>query len=170
MTVAYSSDEAQTLELAIAMFAASTTWRSLLSAGTSALAKVRIVELDGGLDVTEAEATVNCLGQTITAVAPLLVISSLEHPAEERALASERRSGEFKARLYLAQTAGDTAPEHTRRATNTAGAIRAEIRDLFGTAGYLMRGSIDWVGPYLGDDVGQWSTSMIVEFTLRWRA
>lgn len=167
--VTYDSDEAGTLELVLAMYANSAAWQTLLGVGTAALAKARIVEWDGGFDYTEGEAVVNCLGDSITAAAPLLAITSTEFPSEERALDSERRSGEFIARFYLAKTITDTAPEHGRRALNTAGAIRAQIRDQFGTAGRLMRGSVSLRGPFLAADLGQWSSAVIVEHLLSWR-
>lgn len=169
MPVPYTSDEAKTWELALAMYANSATWQALLGVATVALAKARIVEWDGGLDYTEGEAVVNCLGDPIVAVAPLLALTSIDFPTEQRALDSERRSGEFTARFYLPKTVTDTAPEHGRRALNTAGLIRAEVRDQQGVSGRLMRCEVSLRGPFLPADLSQWSSSVIVEHLLTWR-
>lgn len=170
MPVDYDSDEAQTVELVIAMFANAAGWQTATSAVDATGAKARIVEWDGGLDVDETEEVRNCLGNVITAAAPLLVITSTEFPAEERAQDSERRSGEFICRLYLPIDAADTAPEAGRRALNIGGAIRAQVRDQFGQSGRLMRGSISLRGPFIPDDNGSWRSALVLEFTLRWRA
>ncbi|MBA3685240.1 MAG: hypothetical protein H0W72_08370 [Planctomycetes bacterium] len=175
MTVDYTSDEARTIELWIAMLAGSATWKALVGAGTAATAKARILESDGGSNPELDGVATNVLGEQIEITASPFLAFALVHadefPAEERALNCERRTGEIRTRVYCPIVSDDTAPERFRRTRNSAGLIRSECRALFGTTGCLMRGSITLAGPWLPDDTGWLADSALVfDLITTWRA
>jgi hypothetical protein len=179
MTVTPSSYEAYSVKYAIDMLAASSTFQTLVGATVGnaaakiAAAKAFIVESYGG-NTNEAGGSAKAYatdGAALTLSAPYAHVNSVRMDANYIGVGTYEYSGDIEIILVIARTvSGEKAPEIFRRARNVGGGIRSDLEALFGTAGYLARGEVEFEGPMIRDDTGAESGDVLVHLTIKWEA
>lgn len=171
MTVTADSYEAKALEFAVAMLAASATFRTLVSATTSDGAKAFIVEthsgspgsvggrLGKGKAVSGADLDLNA--------APFAIVGMDGVETNSPAVAYADYEFTISIRLVLQRFLPDELPaESMRRAWNVAGAVRAEMQAQVGGASALADCEINSSGLFLEEEGGVHKDHTVVMLTI----
>ncbi len=172
MPVAYTSYEAQVMAAAITMLANSATFQALLGVVTTAAAKSKIVEWDGG-DPRQAGGPGKVIatdGTAFTLAPPYAQITTrLFNEDNAVAFGWTKRTGQLEIAIIVPLTVADTPPERIRRCANAVGGIASDIKAQFGTANCLAAGEATPAIAPLPEETGPLRGATVGTIALTWR-
>lgn len=171
MTISY---EQQTLLNAVTHLSSSTTFQTLVGAGSAVAAQAFIIDSWGGMPASNADEqdqSINVTGTNLPTVPPFAILKTDPMESELVGVGVFNRKGVIIIALYQVRTmSGETPPQSLARWRTAHGNVRSDLEQLFGSDGCMASGQIDGDGPVFLSDIGVDQQAIYSELKLSWWA